>query len=108
MLNYIPYDIFLMILINIYNLEHKNLGHLQRLMIINKELYNNNYDTIKHMLGMIIPRKIIIKHEQPFYKKSDWWIKLLHFNILQICNCKTSQPEYNCCKKCYRIKHIIN
>ena len=106
MLNSLPYEIFLHIIETIYNLKHYNLIYIQRLLITNKELYYNSYDISKDMLSNIIPKKHIIYYSQPFFKKSDWWIKLLHFYTINICNCCNSESINSYCLICNRIKPI--
>ena len=87
MLNKLPYDIFIEIMLKIYNLEHYNLIYLQRLMIIEKNKYEKSYDIIRDMLKNILPIENIINYNQLYFKRSDWWLKLLYFNKINICNC---------------------
>ena len=104
MLHNLPYEIFLEIMFRIYNLNHNNLINLQRFMITEKKIYIKSYDILKDMLKNIIPQKDIIYYNQPYFKKPDWWLKLLYFYTINICNCYNSDSSLsNYCKKCFGI-----
>tara|TARA_Y100000589_G_C26881901_1_gene518351 strand:+ start:186 stop:509 length:324 start_codon:yes stop_codon:yes gene_type:complete len=101
MLNSLPEDILIYIMIKVYNLQHSNLVYLMKLMRCNKDLYFSNYDISKKMMITLFSPKIIIKYEQHFTKKSDWWLKLLYFYALDVCHCKNIYNNISSsCDKC--------